>query len=87
MEAQFVCWHCGKEHNVDIPAHPQFAFQLVKWARDVGLYGVMDMRYGRALIFCNEEHADHEKTKAGYFRARAKGLEQAQNSAKGDETA
>jgi hypothetical protein len=71
--ANLVCWHCGEKKEVTLPHVPQFAFELAGWANDAGMYGVMDMRYGRALLFCNEEHANNEKTKAGHFRVRAKG--------------
>lgn len=73
INASLVCWHCGKAHGVMLPHAPQFAFELAAWVRDAGLYGAMDLHRGRALVFCNEEHANAEKTKAGHFRARAKG--------------
>jgi hypothetical protein len=82
--ATFVCWHCRAKKKVEIPHPPQFAFELAKWANDAGMYGVMDMRYSRSLIFCNEEHANNEKTKAGHFRMRPKGpgAQQGQGSAR-----
>lgn len=73
IKANFVCWHCGAQHEAIIPHPPQFAFELAGWAKDAGLFGAMDMYRGRALIFCNEEHANAEKTKSGQYRARAKG--------------
>jgi hypothetical protein len=73
MIVEFVCWHCRAPKKVEIPHEPQFAFEIAGWANDAGMYGAMDMRYGRALIFCNEEHANNEKTKAGYFRMYPKG--------------
>ena len=30
IQAQLVCWHCGKEHPVILPHPPQFAFELAK---------------------------------------------------------
>ena len=32
----------------------------------------MDMMHGRSLVFCSDEHADAERTKAGHFRMRPK---------------
>jgi hypothetical protein len=73
INANLVCWHCGKEHPVLLPHPPQFAFELAGWASDAGLFGALDMYRGRALVFCNEEHANAEKTKVGHYRARPKG--------------
>ena len=73
INANLVCWHCGKGHEVTLPHPPQFAFELACWASDVGLFGAIDQYRGRALVFCNEEHANAEKTKAGHYRARPKG--------------
>lgn len=70
IPATFVCWHCRIEKQVEIPRPPQFAFELAGWANDVGMYGAIDGYNGRSLIFCNEEHANNEKTKAGRFRIR-----------------
>jgi hypothetical protein len=71
--ATLTCWHCGTQKEVTLPHAPQFAFELAGWANDAGMYGVMDLRYSRALVFCNKDHAENEKTKAGHFRVRAKG--------------
>jgi hypothetical protein len=71
--ANFVCWHCRAEREVEIPYRPHFAFELAAWANDAGMYGVIDHYHGRSLIFCNEDHANNEKTKAGHFRMRPKG--------------
>jgi hypothetical protein len=73
IDANLVCWHCGKQHAVSLPHPPQFAFELAGWASDVGLFGAFDMYRGRALVFCNEDHANAEKTKSGQYRARPKG--------------
>lgn len=71
--ANFVCWHCRTEKEVEIPHPPQFAFELAGWATDAGMFGVIDFYHGRSLVFCNEEHANNEKTKAGHYRKRPKG--------------
>lgn len=68
-----TCWHCGKTTLAEVPGNPQFAFELAGYANDAGLVGALDMQYGRALVFCNKEHADAEKTKHGSFRLRPKG--------------
>lgn len=68
-----VCWHCGQSRAAEVPHEPQFAFQVAGWANDVGMKGYLDMYRGRALVFCSEEHAAAERTKAGFFRARPKG--------------
>jgi hypothetical protein len=74
MKATLVCWGCGAKRDVEIPHEPQFAFELVGWANDVGMVGYFDMGYGRALIFCNEEHAKAQMTKRGMFRFRPKAI-------------
>ena len=73
MKAELICWHCGAATQTEIPHPPQFAFEMVGWAKEVGMTGYFDMRYGRALLFCNPDHARAEMTKKGTFRFRAKG--------------
>ena len=73
MNATLVCWHCGKAKGVEVAQPPQFAFEVAGWANDVGMHGVIDMRHGRALVFCNESCAKAEMTKSGDFRLRARG--------------
>lgn len=68
-----TCWHCGKTVLAEVPSNPRFAFELVGYANDVGLVGALDMQHSRALIFCNQGHADAEKTKHGAYRLRPKG--------------
>jgi hypothetical protein len=70
MRASLVCWHCGEAKEVEIPHEPQFAFQVAGWANDVGMKGYFDLARGRVLLFCNEEHANAERTKSGAFRVR-----------------
>jgi hypothetical protein len=70
---KLVCWHCGESRTALVPHEPQFAFELVGWAKDVGMVGYFDMPRGRALIFCSPEHARNEMTKRGVFRLRPKG--------------
>lgn len=64
------CWHCGKTTVIDVQEPPQFAFQIAGWADDIGWRGHIDMHHGRSLVFCSNEHADAERTKAGHFRRR-----------------
>jgi hypothetical protein len=72
--ATLICWHCRKERDVVLPHAPQFAFELAKWADDVGMLGVIDLAYGRALIFCDETCAKAERTKRGGYRFRPRGV-------------
>ena len=73
ISIDLVCWHCGKATAAEVPRHPMFAFEIAGWANDVGMKGYLDLRRHRALVFCNEEHADAERTKAGHFRLKALG--------------
>ena len=72
MNITLKCWHCGKTATIDVAEPPKFAFQLAGWADHIGWRGHIDMRSGRSLVFCSDEHADAERTKAGYFRVRPK---------------
>ena len=78
-----VCWHCGAGREAIVPGPPQFAFELVGWATDAGMVSYFDRHYGRALIFCNPDHARAELTKRGTFRLRPKGAALAALSAGG----
>lgn len=73
VPATFVCWHCGAKKQVLLPANPQFAFEIARWANEAGMFGTMDLYHSRALIFCSEEHANNEKTRVGHYRLRPKG--------------
>jgi hypothetical protein len=73
VQIGLVCWHCGAKKNVFASRGPEFAFELVGLAQEAGMVGYFDMGRGRALIFCNSDHARNEMTKAGQFRARPKG--------------
>lgn len=73
MQINLQCWHCGKVVSVEVEALPMYAFQIAALADDIGWVGVIDMARGRSLVFCCQDHANAEKTKAGHFRARAKG--------------
>jgi hypothetical protein len=85
-----ACFHCRATKDVIVPALPQFAYEVAGAAKDVGWFGALDMRYRRTLVFCSEEHADKERTKAGYYRLRPKGpaeLEQNDDSANSETVA
>lgn len=69
-----TCWHCGATKRVLVSRHPEFAFELVSLAQGSGMVGYFDTNRGRALIFCDADHARNEMTKAGTFRARPKGV-------------
>lgn len=75
MQVSLTCWHCGKTQPIEVAAPPQFAFEVAGWANDVGMLGVLDMKRGRALVFCNDSCASAEKTSDGSFRARPKGVQ------------
>lgn len=77
MRAMLKCWHCGKERCIEVSGPPQFAFEVAGWANDVGMHGVLDMKHGRSLVFCNQACAKAETTKDGSFRARPKGVQPA----------
>lgn len=77
MKAILKCWHCGKEKCIEVTGPPQFAFEVAGWANDVGMLGVMDMKHGRSLVFCDHACSNAEKTKDGSFRARPKGVQSA----------
>lgn len=68
IRVNLVCWHCGSATLVEVSHQPQFAFEIAGWANDVGMLGVMDIDHGRCLVFCNQEHADAQKTKSGGYR-------------------
>ena len=72
MLIDLKCWHCGKTATIEVMEPPQFAFQIAGWANDIGWRGHIDMMHGRSLVFCSDEHADAERTKAGHFRLRPK---------------
>jgi hypothetical protein len=74
LRIDLVCWHCGKATAAEVQREPQFAFEVVGWANDVGMLGVLDTPNRRALVFCDEAHADAERTKAGGFRLRRRGF-------------
>jgi hypothetical protein len=69
-----VCFNCGKKVHGIIERPMQFAFELVEIAKQAGMYGVFDMYHSRALVFCDEECANQQKTKRGTFRLRPKKL-------------
>jgi len=69
---RLVCWHCGSARVVLTAGPPQFGFELAGWAKDAGMVGYQDLRYGRVLIFCNADHARQQMTKGGMFRRRPK---------------
>ena len=72
FRVRLICWHCGSSKEVLTHGPAHFAFEIVGWAQDVGMVGFFDMRYGRALIFCNADHARQQMTKSGTFRLRPK---------------
>lgn len=74
MTITLVCWYCKKKLSVQVNRPPQFAYELVEMANEVDWFGVLDMRRHRALVFCCEEHAEQEKTKAGFYRKYPKGV-------------
>ena len=71
MRVELVCWHCGAAVAAEVSRPPQFAFEVAGWANDVGMLGVLDNEHRRALVFCNEAHANAQRRKDGQFRLRA----------------
>lgn len=67
-----VCFNCGNKKDVIVDKRPQFAFELIKIANDVGFKAVIDNNHKRTLIFCNDQCADKQKTKKGLYRVRPK---------------
>jgi hypothetical protein len=67
-----VCFNCGKKKDVFVNRPPRFAFELADIANNVGLKGVIDTYHNRALVFCNDECANNQKTKKGTYRVRPK---------------
>ena len=72
MDATLVCWSCGAEKQIEVASPPMFAFEVAEWARDAGWNGVIDMRHGRAVVFCSDECLSHQTTLAGALRTRPK---------------
>lgn len=66
--ATLICWSCGVRRPVLMTRAPEFGFELLKAATDVGMVGYFDNYRGRALIFCTNECAQSQKTKGGNFR-------------------
>lgn len=66
------CFSCGHVTSVIASGSPQFGFEIVQAAEAVGMLGIFDMYYGRALVFCNKECADSQRKKDGSFRLRPK---------------
>lgn len=75
MNIDIVCWHCGAGVIGEVERAPMFGFELAELAQEAGMVAYYDLKRGRVLVFCNNEHADAETTKTGDFRARARGVE------------
>ena len=69
-----VCWHCRKETNLLASRLPSFGVEVLEAAKAAGWYGDIDFNRSRVLVFCCKEHAEAEKTKAGFYRMRPKGV-------------
>jgi hypothetical protein len=67
-----VCFNCGKKKDILINRPPMFSFELANIADEAGLKGVIDMHHNRALVFCNDECANNQKTKKGTYRIKPK---------------
>lgn len=77
MRIQLVCWACGRSKAAEVAQAPQFAFEVVGWANDIGMVGVFDLANRRALVFCSSAHAESQRTRSGRFRQRPLLLAQA----------
>lgn len=53
MTFEIKCWSCGKGIMVDGP-QPQLATDLLEAANAAGMLGVIDWRYKRTLVFCDD---------------------------------
>jgi hypothetical protein len=67
-----VCFNCGEKKDIIVNRPPRFGFELVQMANESGMYGVIDMKHSRSLVFCNKNCADNQKTKNGNYRVRSK---------------
>jgi len=65
------CWSCGRTHIVE-GANPTMGCDLALAAGAAGMKSVIDMRYGRVLVFCNETCIKAQTTKEGFIRRRPK---------------
>lgn len=72
MNANLVCWSCGKSTPIWISAAPTFAFEVASWAKNVGWVGVIDTEHSRSLVFCSTDCSDAQRRKDGRFRLRPK---------------
>lgn len=66
-----VCWTCGKRQEIKVDHPPEFAFQIAKWAKDIGWIGILDFENSRSLIFCSERCCENAKTKKGAFKKKS----------------
>lgn len=64
------CWACGKTVEIETNGPPQFAFEVMGWAKDVGWIGIIDLKHSRSLVFCSQPCVELAKTKRASFRLR-----------------
>jgi hypothetical protein len=69
------CFACGQTKPIIAPEPPRFAFEVAKWAQDIGWIGALDPAHSRSLVFCSQACCDASKTKNGQFRLRPKNHE------------
>lgn len=67
-EITLVCWSCGKSKTILAPELPMFAFEVVNYANQAGMLGVIDHQHSRSLVFCNEKCLKDQLTKKGQIR-------------------
>lgn len=66
------CFSCGDTTHVVANRQPEFGFEVVQAAEAIGMLGIFDLNYNRALVFCDKECADQQRKKDGSFRFRPK---------------
>lgn len=70
VQITLECCTCGKAIDVDISKPPVFGFELYDIAKNANWFPILDMNYGRTLIFCCEECMKKQLTKKGTIRKR-----------------
>ncbi len=64
------CFNCGKELACEVTHYPNFAIEVAKIANDAGMYGTIDRKRSRVLVFCDKECADAKRNKNGSFKVK-----------------
>ena len=64
------CWTCREKITGEANRHPQFAFELIQMAEQVGWIGRIDIQRCKALMFCCDSCLSAARTKSGLIRAK-----------------